>query len=153
MRRWVDSFRRRIGRDSLALMKTYVLGLVPILGILGCVGSASRNHSPTHAQLLAIWNSRTSSAQDRADAINKLVAQGTDEESIERQFPGGVWNHYTGPTADLIAGTVTAGHDFWQLEYTNQYPLILALEFHGEYPSRVFEHAWVMRQLTTDSSQ
>ena len=74
--------------------------------------------------LIAIWRSPSSTAEERVDAVMKLIPRGSSLDSVKKLLGNdGVLAHYFGPSMSLIQNTngessVRSGtHDFWQMEY------------------------------------
>ncbi len=85
------------------------------LNMVGC------RHAPQTANdaALQMWRSPRSSLQQRADAVNKLIPQGTRIEDVERVLGRkGTWTRFRGPMpGDDINHRRFPDYDYWRFVY------------------------------------
>jgi hypothetical protein len=91
--------------------------IISLLGLsmVGC------RHAPqtAHEAALQMWRSRNSSLQQRADAVNKLIPQGTRIEEVEKVLGRkGRWMRFRGPMPDDDTNHRRfPDYDYWRFVY------------------------------------
>jgi hypothetical protein len=118
----------------------------------GCSHETSKIGTTDRSSPLSVWRSPNTTAQERADGVNKGIPKGTDIEMVKMLLgEDAELVHYHGPSADLVTGS-TGTHDYWRLEYKASDGLV-ALDFRvvsRATGSRfVFDRAYFTKDLGT----
>jgi hypothetical protein len=85
--------------------------------ITAAVNETNRN------KLLSIWQSPSSSPEEKVHAINSFISPGSDVGSVQELLGDGILVRYHGPSLNIVDGTnrnaviQTGTHDYLQLEY------------------------------------
>jgi hypothetical protein len=96
-------------------MRLFIAISLLALSLVGC-SHAPRSISDADLQ---VWRSPGSSLQQRADAVMKLIPQGTTKEEVERILgKKGAWMRFRGPMpGDDINHRRFPDYDYWRLVY------------------------------------
>jgi len=137
------------GHQFIRGLELFLNGVIMLImmGSLGCKSQSSERNVESKP-LLAIWNSKSASAKDRADAANKWIPAGTDGEMVRNLLgaPKGGWDHFHGPSFNAD-GKLIGAVDIWRLIYPYSTNLSVALVFNPVPNSSdfrvLFDHAFV----------